>query len=75
MNHKVNCFTVKVTRSTNYNSICIEMSYDYTGNSPRGFTPKEIDILINNTQETADKALEQLKRRVAIPASTRHINK
>lgn len=75
MNHKVSSFIVKVTRSTNYNSIGIEITYDYTGNSPRGFTPKEIDGLISKTEETADRALEQLKKRVAIPATTRQINK
>lgn len=73
-NHKVDNLLIKCTRTVNYNTVGIEITYSYAGNSPKGFTQKEINNLIETTQNTADAALEGLKRRVAIPATTRKLN-
>ena len=70
---KVSQFSVAITRTTNYNSIKIDTTYDYTGSSPKGFTQKEMNQLIDQTMRVADQALEDLKSRVAAPATVRQL--
>ena len=64
-----------VTRTTNYNSIKISVDYEYGGQNPNGFTDKELTALATKTVDVAEKALEYLKTKVAVPATMQKINK
>lgn len=68
---KITQFNIKITRTTNYNTVTIETTHDYTGTSPKGFSDKEMNILIDQAMVRADRALDELKNRVAIPATVR----
>ena len=69
MDSKIDNFSVKVLRTVNYNTVEINVTYTYTGNNPKGFSPKQVDALVEATLVRGDVALEKLKARLSMPAT------
>lgn len=69
--HKVEQFTVEVLRTVNYNTVKLNVTYQYAGNNPSGFTKNDIDQLVEATLKRGDVALDKLKNRLNIPVTVK----